>query len=206
MRTAATVGDYLARVDANAMIGPVATDRTGPLGRLARLGLVGVFALTFVSIVGPRGSAQFRDPHILSEPSAWFLHLVMLIVFLVLVGALAETIAGVRARRPWQIGAVIALLAALAIAAFIGEATRGTVWGYPLADLVWWFDVLVVTEQLVALVLAIALGTPGCEVGVWSELFARLRGETPRSERGLACIVGLHLIDDWEARRRRSLG
>ena len=180
-------------------------DRTGPLGRLARLGLVALFALTFISIVGPRGSAQFRDPHILSEPSAWFLHLVMFVVFLVLVGGLAETIAGARARRPWQIGAVVALLAALAIAGLIGEVTRGAVWGYPLADLVWWFDVLVVVEQILALLLAIALGTPGCEVGVWSELVARMRGDTPRAEPGLACIVGLHLIDDWEARRRRSV-
>jgi len=188
------------------MIGPVTTHRTGPLGRLARLVLAGAFALTFVSIVGTRGSAQFRDPHILGEPNAWFLHLVMFAVFLVLVGALAESIGGVRARRPWQLGAVIALLAALAIAALIGAATRGVVWGYPLADLVWWFDVLVIVEQLVALLLAIALGTPGCEVGVWSELFARLRGETPRSEGGLACIIGLHALDDWEARRRRSVG
>jgi len=187
------------------MIGPVTSNRTGPLGRLARLVLAGVFALTFASIVGPRGSAQFRDPHILTEPNAWFLHVVMLVVFLVLVGTLGETIGGVRARRLWQIGAVIALLAALAIAALIGEVTRGTVWGYPLADLVWWFDVLVVTEQLVALLLAIALGTPGCELGVWSELFARLRRKTPRTERGLACIVGLHLIDAWEARRRMSV-
>ena len=187
------------------MIGPVPY-RTGPLGRLARLALFGLFALTFMSIVGPRGSAQFRDPHILSEPSAWFLHLLMFVVFLVLVGALSETIAGVRARRPWQIGVAIVLLAALAIAAVIGEATQGAAWGYPLADLVWWFDVLVIVEQLLALLLAIALGTPGCEVGVWSELFARLRGSTPRSERGLACIVGLHVIDDWEARRRVSVG
>jgi hypothetical protein len=187
------------------MIGPV-TYRTGPLGRLARLALVGVFALTLLSIVGPRGSAQFRDPLILSEPSAWFLHVAMFVVFLTLVGALAEMFAGPRARRPWQIGAAVALLAALAIAALVGQATRGAVWGYPLADLVWWFDVLVVVEQVAALLLAIALGTPGCEIGVWSELFARLRGEMPRSERGLACIVGLQVVDDWEARRRMSAG
>ena len=44
------------------------------------------------------------------------------------VGALAETIGGVRARRLWQIGAAISILAALSIAALIGEATRGAAW------------------------------------------------------------------------------
>jgi len=36
---------------------------------------------------------------------------------------------------------------------------------------------------------------------VWPELLARARGRSARSEQGLACIVGLHLIDAWEARR-----
>jgi len=56
--------------------------RTGPVGRLARLSLAAVYAASLLSIVDRRGSAHFRNPHILTEPLAWLLHLVMLTPFL----------------------------------------------------------------------------------------------------------------------------
>jgi hypothetical protein len=90
----------------------------------------------------------------------------------------------------------------VATAGVIGTITQGSFWGFPLADLVWWFDILMLTEGFVATVLAIALGTPGCEIGVWPELVARVRGGSAASDHGLACMVGLHLIDGWEARRQ----
>lgn len=176
--------------------------RTGPVGRLARLGFAAAYGATFLSIVDWRGSARFRNPHILSEPTAWFLHLLMFISFLILVGALATTWAGPAAKRRFQVGAFVASATAVAVAALIGLATRGTTWGFPLADLVWWFDVLMLSEGLVALLLAIILGTPGCEIGVWSELLARARGGEPETNVGLACVVGLHVLDAWEARSR----
>jgi hypothetical protein len=175
--------------------------RTGPIGRLARLALAGVFVLILLSFVGPRGSAQFRNPHILGEPLAWLLHLGMFAVFIVLVGALAQSFAGPEARRRWQVSAVVASIVAVAIAGIIGKIIQGSFWGFPLADLVWWFDVLIVVEQVIALVLAVALAMPGCEIGVWSQLFAKLGLGSARSEHTLACIVGLHLLDAWEARR-----
>jgi len=57
-------------------------------------------------------------------------------------------------------------------------------------------------ETTVALLLAIALGIPGCEIGVWPFLIARLRDERP-SFNPVGCVVGLHLIDDWEAHNRQ---
>lgn len=179
--------------------------RTGPIGRVARLGLAGAFAAPLASIVGPRGPAQFRNPHILGEPVAWFIHTAMLVTFIILVGALAAALGGRNARRRWQLGAVIALVAAVGSAAVIGKTTQGAIWGFPLADLVWWFDVLNLIQLFVAEILAIALGTPGCEIGVWSELLARAGRGTARSEDVLACVFGLHLLDGWEARRRTAV-
>ena len=178
--------------------------RTGPIGRLARAGLAAAYAATLVSIVDWRGSARFRNPHILSEPSAWLLHLLMFVSFVILVGALASTFAGPAGKRRFQVGAVAASVIAVVIAALIGLATRGAAWGFPLADLVWWFDVVMLSEGLVATLLAIILGTPGCEIGVWAELVARRRGRDSEVHIGLACIVGLHLLDAWEARARAS--
>jgi hypothetical protein len=176
--------------------------RTGPIGRLARLALAGVFVLIFLSFAGPDGSARFRNPHILGEPLAWLLHLSMFVVFIIIVGALAQSFAGPEARMRWQVRAVVASIGTVAIAAVIGKITRGSFWGFPLADLVWWFDVLIVVEQFIALVLAVALAMPGCEIGVWSQLLAKLGRGSARSEDTLACIVGLHLLDAWEARRK----
>jgi len=179
-------------------------NRTGPVGRLARAFLAAAYAVTLLSIVDGRGSARFRNPHILTEPTAWLLHLLMFISLVILVGALATTLFGPAARRRFQIAALAAVVTAVAIAALIGVLTRGAAWGFPLADLVWWFDVLMLSEGLVATLAAIILGTPGCEIGVWSELLARARGRDFEAEVGLACIVGLHWLDAWEARGRAS--
>ncbi|MGH7765392.1 MAG: hypothetical protein ACREOM_13355 [Candidatus Dormibacteraceae bacterium] len=176
----------------------------GPIGKLVRLGLAGLFAYPLFSILGPGGSSRFRNPHILSEPSAWLIHILMLITFVILVGALAARLAGERFRRPWQVGAMVMAASVVVAAGGIGVIVGGSVWGFPLADVVWWFDVMMLTEQVAATLLAIALGTSGCEIGVWPALIARWRGEAPSTENGLACIVGLHLLDGWEARRRRT--
>ena len=76
--------------------------------------------------------------------------------------------------------------------------------GYPLADSVWVFDVTMLSSEVVAFALAALRGTPGCEIGVWSELIGRAGGRAPAAGDGLACIVGLHFVDRWERRIRRS--
>lgn len=83
-------------------------------------------------------------------------------------------------------------------------AVNGTRWGFPLADLVWWFDVTMLLEGLVATLLSIGLGLPGCEIGVWALFISRAHGSKALPEEGLACVVGLHYLDSWEARRFAS--
>lgn len=177
--------------------------RTGPVGRLVRLGFAAVLVLTLVSIVSSQGSARFRNAHVLSEPSAWFLHGVMFLIFVLTVGVVTSALAGDRAARWAQVAAVVTAAGAVLAAGAIGLALRGSLWGFPLADMVWYFDVSMATVELLAFLLAIALGTPGCELGVWPELLARARGRPFNRTDGLACIVGIHLIDRWEASRRR---
>jgi hypothetical protein len=175
--------------------------RTGPLGRLARVGLFMVFAGSLYSIVDGQGSARFRNPHILSEPSAWLLHLTTLVVCVVLVGTLASTL--VRTQRVFgvQVAALAALLCSCGIAGIVGQLAFGAFWGFPLADLVWWFDVLMLAVGLASTALATILGTPGCEIGVIRELAARFQRAQVPSADGSPCIVGLHALDGWERRR-----
>lgn len=175
--------------------------RTGPLGRLARVGLFIVFAGSLYSIVYGQGSARFRNPHILSEPSAWLLHVTMLIVFVVVVGTLVSGLVGTRRVLRVQIAAIAALVAGCAVAAIVGQLAFGSLWGFPLADLVWWFDVLMLAVGLASTALATVLGTPGCEIGVLVELAARFRLTPAPSLEGSRCVVGLHALDSWERRR-----
>ncbi len=72
-----------------------------------------------------------------------------------------------------------------------------------MSDLVWALDAAILLQTIVALPIAVVLGTPGCEIGVWGDIAARLRGE-PASPP--ICIIGLHHLDEWEARRRARRG
>jgi hypothetical protein len=165
--------------------------------------MLGVFVATLGSIIDSRGSAHFRNPHILQEPLAWLLHVLLFVVFIEVVGTLSATLRGPRVRTRYQIGAAAVSAAAVVVAGLVGMVLSGAFWGFPLADLVWYFDVLVLVEQVAATLLAVALGTPGCEIGVWADLLARARGGPASPSEGLACIVGLHALDAWEARRVR---
>jgi hypothetical protein len=184
----------------------VPVPRTGPVGRLARLLIALVAALALYSIADQGGPASFRDPSNLTEPMTWVLHGVMLTVFVLLVGQLVGATVGPAAVRRWQLGALIALAVLLAGAAVTAWIAAGEVWASPLSDLVWGFDALMLVETIVALLLAVALGTPGCEVGVWPELIGRLRGEDGAASTRPICVLGLHFVDEWEARRARARG
>jgi hypothetical protein len=184
----------------------VPLSRTGPVGRLARLLIALLAALSLYSIADQGGPESFRDPSNLTEPITWVLHGAMLVVFVLLMGQLVGATLGPGAVRRWQLGAVIALAVPLVAAAVTAWIASGDVWASPLSDLVWGFDALMLVETIVAVLLAIALGTPGCEVGVWPELIGRLRGEDGAASTRPICVLGLHFLDEWEARRARARG
>ena len=178
--------------------------RTGPIGRLARMILAVVYVVSLASISGPEPSARFRNPHILGEFLPWILHAVILLTFILIAGAIGFAFGGSAARRRWQIGAIVVAVASAVVAEVATLAIHGTGWGFPLADLVWWFDATMLTLGLIANLMAVGIGLPGCEIGVWPWFISRLRGTAALPEEGLACVVGLHYLDAWEARRLAS--
>lgn len=178
--------------------------RTGPIGRFARLVLAAIYVIPLLTLVGPGLGARFRNPHVLTEASAWVVHLLMLVTFVILVGVLASTVRGPGTRRSWQIGAVIGVAAAFALAIATTRVLSGAWWGFPVADLLWWFDVVMLVQGAVASLMSSVIALPGCEVGVWPWLIARAGGRSAMPEDGLACVVGLHRLDEWEARRARQ--
>jgi hypothetical protein len=177
--------------------------RTGAVGRAVRLLLALGLAYGLGTLVDQGGPASVRAPETLTDAPFVVLTTAMVAVYAILVSQLAKLVAGEAvARMAWRV-ALVVLAAAAAIAAVVGEVGSGPVWGSPLSDLVWALDVAMLVQTVVALLLAVALGTRGCEIGVWAEIAARLRG---RPASPPLCIVGLHHLDDWELRRRSAPG
>ncbi len=175
-------------------------DRTGPIGRGVRLLLALGFAYAFATLVDQGGPASVRDLEALTEAPFVVLTIGMVAVCAVLVTELAKIVAGEAVAKTARIIALGLLGAAAAVAALVGEVHAGAVWGSSLSDLVWTLDATMLLETIAALLIAVMLGTRGCEIGVWADIAARLRGG-PASPP--ICIIGLHHVDEWEARRRR---
>jgi hypothetical protein len=131
------------------------------------------------------------------------LTIAMVAVYAVLVSELAKIVGREAVAKTVRRVALVVLAAAAAVAAAVGEVRAGAVWGSPLSDLVWTLDAAMLLETIVALLIAVVLGTRGCEIGVWGDIAARLRGG-PASPP--LCIIGLHHVDEWEARRRARPG
>lgn len=188
----------------NSALGTAAAEqlrRTGLIGRGARLVLalvVGAFAALRLASFMAKGPVGYRDPSILGDASLWILTAIVAFGVIDFAGRFAPGLEGVRpaARRIMATAA----LAVLAVAtAAIGLVFHGSVWGFPLADAWWWLNTTYLLQLTVTFVLAAVLGTPGCEQGVWREL---LHGRERAGEHTpLTCIIGLHVLDGWEAEK-----
>ena len=175
--------------------------RTGPLGRAVRLLLALGFVAALGTLVDQGGPASVRDPETLTDAPFVVLTVAMVVVYATLAAELGKLVGGESAGQTTRRLTLSVLAAAAAVAALIGEVGAGAVWGSPLSDLVWALDVAMLVQTIVALLLAVVLGTPGCEIGVWLELAARVRRQPAAPP---LCILGLHYVDDWELRRRSA--
>jgi hypothetical protein len=179
------------------------TERTGPVGRGVRLLLAVGFTYAFATLVDQGGPASVRDPEALTDAPFVVLTIAMVAAYTVLIGELAKLIAGETVAKTARVVALAVLAAAAAVAAVVGQLRAGAVWGSPLSDLVWTVNVAMLFQTIVALLIAVVLGTRGCEIGVWGDIAARLRGG-PSSPP--LCLIGLDHLDGWEARRRARSG
>ena len=89
----------------------------------------------------------------------------------------------------------------VAIAGF-GYLTKGTFETELLARAVWLWELYLFGHLGAAFIISGVIGTPGCEMRAFHDLYSRLTG-IPTKEH--YCPVGpLHPIDQWEARRSRG--
>ncbi len=169
---------------------PGTLPRPGPVGRLARL-LFGALCLYYVyglatvagSILSPDGSIR---------PILW--NGVIPGLFLV------SYVVNIGFSRAWKKWPAVVSTMALGVIALVGYLTSGSVETATLARSIWSWELYVFGHLGTAFLIAAIIGTPGCEMRAFHDLFSRLTG-APTKEH--YCPVGpLHPIDQWEVRRR----
>ena len=171
--------------------------RLGPVSTICRLVLTAVVVWSAVNWTRA-GVSGFSRSSMSTDFGIW------LLIGLGIYYGVYATAAGGFGRR-WGIRTVAAFAIVLVGAGSAAFAAQETLWAAPLTwllfGLVLWFFVLTAIAGPVSL----ALATPGCEFGALGEAIRRLRGASvPERDQPMFCIIGLHKIDEWEARRSAS--
>lgn len=168
--------------------------RTGPVSRASRVlmaGATGWFAVEWATY----GISGFSQTKTLTNPWFWF------IIGTGIYYGLYQTAASGFGRR-WGIRAVVAFALVVIGAGAAAVAAEGELWAAPLTWLLFGLVVVFLTLTAIGALVSLALGTPGCEFGALGELIRRLRGvPEPDGARAMWCVLGMHRIDAWEARR-----
>jgi len=171
---------------------PGTLPRPGPVGRLARL-LFGAMCLWHVyglimiagGIVSPTGNIRSM---------IW--NGVILGLFLV------SYVVNIGYSRSWKTWPAIVSATVFAAVALVGYLISGTVETVMLARLLWSWELYVFAHLGLAFLLAATIGTPGCEMRAFHDLYSRISGVRTKEH---YCPVGpLHPIDQWEAGHRRG--
>lgn len=171
---------------------PGSLPRPGPIGRIVRLAL-GLLCLWYVSgLIQVVDSLLDNDGHVRRVIWNGVLFGLFLISYVVNIGYS-------RAWRKWPAffsGAIFLLLGG------IGYLTEQAIETQLLARAIWAWELYLFSHLGLAFVISSVIGTPGCEMRAFHDLYSRITG-TPTKEH--YCPVGpLHPIDQWEASRTHN--
>ncbi len=165
--------------------------RSGVVGRLVRV-LYGAVMAWFAFQWAEAGLTWFSEPTTPANPWVWIV--TGLGIYYGLYQLPASSFGA-----PWGRRVVSIYLTLLATAAVTAVLTQGDLWAAPLTWLLYGLDVGLVVVATIAFLVAVVLGTPGCEMGGLAELIRRLRGASnAEATEGIWCIGGLHKLDEWE--------
>lgn len=171
---------------------PGTLPRPGPIGRLARL-VFGTLCLYYVyGLIMIAGSIMSPSGSIRSTIWNGVLPGLFLVSYVVNIGY----------SRAWKKWPAIGSAIAMAAVALVGYLNSGTVETVMVARMIWGWELYVFTHLGSAFLIAAVIGTPGCEMRAFHDLYSRISG-VPTKEH--YCPVGpLNPIDQWEAGHRRN--
>ena len=167
---------------------PGTLPKPGPIGRMLRIAL-GLLCFSFVS-----GLFEIRSDLIDGQGNirALVWNGILLALFLI---SYVVNIGYSRDWKKWP--AIISATILLAVAA-LGYLLEDTFESTILARTIWAWELYIFGHLSLSFLLAALIGTPGCEMRAFHDLYSRVSG-TPTQEH--YCPVGpLNSVDRWEAR------
>jgi hypothetical protein len=167
---------------------PGTLPRPGPVGRIVRLGL-GLLCLSFVV-----------DLLLLSGGFLDGLHINQIIWTGLIMGLfLSSYIINIGYSRSWKKWPAISSGLVFLVIGLLSYVESGTFESNLLGQAIWIWTIYLFTHLGAAFTLSGLIGTPGCEMRAFHDLFSRLTGISTKEH---YCPVGpLHPIDQWEIKQ-----
>lgn len=171
---------------------PGSLSRPGPIGRTVRFAF-GLLCLWYiVSLIKLAGNLINGDGHI--RPIIW--NGIIIGLFLI------SYVVNIGFSRAWKKWPAIISASIFLLTAGIGYITQGSFETSLLAHVVRGWELYLFSHLGLAFILSGIIGSAGCEMRAFHELYSRLTG-IPTKEH--YCPIGpLHSIDQWEARRTKQ--
>jgi len=168
---------------------PGSLPRPGPVGRIVRLSF-GILCLWQVTgLLQVTGDLLSNDGHI--RPVVW--NGLLIGLFLV------SYVVNIGFTRAWKKWPAFTSAGVFLLLAGFGYVRQGVLETNLLAQVIWGWELYVFSHLGLAFVLSGIIGSAGCEMRAFHELYSRITG-VPTKEH--YCPIGpLHSIDQWEAQR-----
>ncbi len=168
---------------------PGSLPRPGPIGRLVRLGFGAVCLWYVYGLLQLNANLFGADGHVSTVVWNGIVIGLLLVSYVINIGY----------SRAWKKWPVFVSAGVLAVIAAFGIVTTGTAESALLARSIWVWELYVFGHLGLAFVLAALIGTPGCEMRAFHDLYTRITGTRTKEH---YCPIGpLTPIDQWEARR-----
>lgn len=169
---------------------PGSLPRPGPIGRLVRLAFGALCFSHVYWLIQINGSLLDADGHVRSLIWNGIVIGLFLVSYVINIGF----------SREWKKWPAIASACVFLLLAAYGYFTAGTAETEILARALWLWEFYVFSHLGSAFILAALIGTPGCEMRAFHDLYSRLTGNPTKEH---FCPIGpLQPIDQWEARIR----
>jgi hypothetical protein len=168
---------------------PGSLPRPGPIGRIVRMAF-GVLCLWYVTnLIQTVSSLLDSDGHIKSVIWNGVLIGLFLISYVINIGF----------SKGWKKWPAFVSAGMLLLIAGFGFLTQGSIETKLLARVIWVWELYVFSHLGFAFVISSIIGSAGCEMRAFHELYSRFTG-VPTKEH--YCPIGpLHSIDQWENER-----
>jgi hypothetical protein len=171
---------------------PGSLPRPGPIGRVVRL-LLGLSCGWYVvNLLQVSGNLTSSDGHV--RPVIW--NGIIIGLFLV------SYVVNIGFSRAWNKRPALVSACLFLMIAGVGYILEGSIETIVLARVIWIWELYVFSHLGLAFILASLIGTPGCEMRAFHDLYSRTTGKQTKEH---FCPVGpLNSIDKWEVARSRG--